>query len=105
MVRTDRHKYCVYSRGNQRESLVDLKNDPGELKDLATNPEYRNVLVEHRALLAKYGQQHNDPLVAELLAKNVQPRPFTAEANTPSQPEKKKKPGNTAKRIAETNAQ
>jgi arylsulfatase A-like enzyme len=105
MIRTGRYKYCVYSRGNQRESLADLQNDPGELKDLATNPDYRKVLLEHRALLAKFGQELNDPLVAEILANNVQPLPFTAEAAAPAKLEKKKKPGKKAKRIAETSAQ
>jgi choline-sulfatase len=78
MVRTDRYKYCIYSRGRQRESLVDLQADPGEANDLATAPEYRKVLLEHRALLARFGAEQNDSLVAELLADNVKPIPFTA---------------------------
>ena len=77
MVRTERYKYCVFSRGAQRESLVDLKADPGETEDLAANPASRRVLLEHRELLAGYGRKHNDALVAELLADNVKPRPFT----------------------------
>jgi arylsulfatase A-like enzyme len=76
MVRTERYKYCVYSRGVRRESLVDLKADPGETKDLATDPAFQRVLLQHRELLAGYGREHHDPLVAELLADNVKPRPF-----------------------------
>lgn len=68
MVRTDQYKYCVYNRGQQRESLVDMKADPS----------YRKVLLDHRELLTRFGQEHNDPLVAELLADNVKPIPFTA---------------------------
>lgn len=81
MVRTERYKYCVYSRGNQRESLVDLQSDPGEMVDLARDPKYREVLLQHRELLARFGKEQNDPLAAELLADNVKPIPFTAEAS------------------------
>lgn len=91
MVRTDRYKYCVYTRGRQRESLVDLRTDPGEMNDLATNPQFRPVLLEHRELLARFGQEHADPLVAELLADNVKPIPFAA-ADFPPKPSKTRKP-------------
>jgi arylsulfatase A-like enzyme len=80
MVRTDRYKYCIYSRGRQRESLVDLRSDPGETIDLATDPKYREVLLEHRRLLAQFGGEHNDPLVAELLADDAKPIPFPRQA-------------------------
>jgi arylsulfatase A-like enzyme len=79
MVRTARYKYCVYSRGERRESLVDLQADPGEMKDLARDPNHRQTLLEHRALLTTFGTEHNDPLIASLLANDVQPQPFTAE--------------------------
>lgn len=88
MVRTDRYKYCVYSRGKQRESLVDLQADPGETSDLAADPKYRTVLFEHRELLARFGQEHNDPLVAELLAGDVKPIPFSATSATEAVPPK-----------------
>ena len=81
MVRTERYKYCVYSRGNQRESLVDLQTDPGEMVDLARDPKYREVLLQHRELLGRFGKEHNDPLATELLAEDVKPIPFTAEAS------------------------
>lgn len=81
MVRTDRYKYCLYSRGNQRESLVDMHADPGEMQDLATDPAYRKVVLEHREMLVRFGQEHHDPLVATMLADNVKPIPFTAEAS------------------------
>jgi arylsulfatase A-like enzyme len=77
MVRTKRYKYCVYSRGRHRESLVDLENDPGEIKNLAGDPDYRMILLEHRALLARFGKEDHDPLVAKLLADDVKPIPFT----------------------------
>lgn len=76
MVRTDRYKYCVYNRGTQRESLVDMQADPGETTNLAVDPAYRSVLLEHRKLLAEFGEKYDDPLAAELLADDVKPIPF-----------------------------
>jgi arylsulfatase A-like enzyme len=80
MVRTERYKYCVYSHGNQRESLVDLQTDPGEMVNLATDPAHRKTLLQHRALLTQFGEEHHDPLIAELLADDVKPIPFDAAA-------------------------
>jgi len=76
MVRTERYKYCVYVHGEQRESLVDLINDPGEMVDLARDPGYRAVLLEHRERLRRFGREHNDELVETLLAQDVAPRAF-----------------------------
>jgi len=78
MVRTERFKYCVYSHGERRESLVDLDADPGEMKNLAGDPEYRKTLLEHRALLEKFAKEHNDPLAAALVADDVKPIPFAS---------------------------
>ena len=76
MVRTARYKYCVYSKGDRRESLVDMQNDPGEMTNLAANPEFHDVLLQHRALLLQFGKQNNDSLALKLLENNVQPMPF-----------------------------
>jgi arylsulfatase A-like enzyme len=76
MVRTDRYKYCVYVHGEQRESLVDLINDPGEMVDLARDPGYRTVLLEHRERLRRFGRTHGDSLVETLLDQDVAPRAF-----------------------------
>lgn len=78
MVRTERYKYCLYSRGQRRESLIDMQADPGELSDLAADPAAREILLAHRELLARFGREHSDPLVAEMLADDVKPIPFTA---------------------------
>lgn len=88
MVRTDRYKYCIYSHGTRRESLIDLENDPGETNDLAADPKYRDVILKHRELLAQFGKEHNDPLVAQLLADDVKPIPFTDDA--PERPKRKR---------------
>jgi arylsulfatase A-like enzyme len=78
MVRTERYKYCIYSRGVRRESLVDLQEDPGEMNNLAADAKYHEILLAHRLLLAQFGRTYKDPLVAELLADDVKPTPFTA---------------------------
>ncbi len=90
MVRTAQYKYCVYSRGNHRESLVDLQADPGETADLAADPNYRNMLLAHRELLERFAKEHNDALVAQLLADDVKPIPFSPTDSQPDTPKKKK---------------
>ncbi|HIL69353.1 MAG TPA: hypothetical protein EYG38_05830 [Verrucomicrobia bacterium] len=60
MLRSDRYKYCVYLEGVIRESLVDLKNDPGEMKNLAALPQYQPVLNKHRAYLQQWIVESND---------------------------------------------
>lgn len=94
MVRTERYKYCVYAYGEQRESLVDLQADPGELVDLARDPAQRKVLLEHRERLRKFAAEHNDILVPAMLADDVGPRPFplvTAPKKPKAQERAKKK--------------
>ena len=60
MVRSDRWKYCVYSEGTHRESLVDMVNDPAEMTNLARQKKYRKILMQHRAYLAEFGRKHGD---------------------------------------------
>jgi arylsulfatase A-like enzyme len=54
MVRTEDFKYAVYDIGEHRESLVDMKNDPHEMRNLARNPAYKIVLNRHRQILRTY---------------------------------------------------
>ena len=67
MVRTEDFKYAVYDLGKHRESLVDMKNDPYEMQNLARNPEYKRELKEHRALLRKYAEDTGDTEAVEIL--------------------------------------
>ncbi|MCF7973241.1 MAG: sulfatase-like hydrolase/transferase [Phycisphaerae bacterium] len=60
MVRSDRYKYCVYSEGQRRESLVDMKNDPGEMKNLAQDAAHRKALEQHRQYLIDWCRQYGD---------------------------------------------
>ncbi len=67
MVRSDRYKYCLYSEGQRRQSLVDMERDPGEMVNLADNPRFRDVLNRHRAFLKEHANRHNDRLALEML--------------------------------------
>ena len=60
MVRGQQYKYCAYSEGTHRESLVDLDRDPGEMKNLAPDPKFAGVLNEHRAMLAEWCAKTHD---------------------------------------------
>ena len=76
MIRTDRYKYCVYVHGQNRESLVDLAQDPGEMTNLARDPAHRSTLLALRERLRQWGAENHDPLVAVMLADDVPPREF-----------------------------
>ncbi|UCE46730.1 MAG: sulfatase-like hydrolase/transferase, partial [Phycisphaerales bacterium] len=67
MVRSDRYKYCLYSEGQRRESLVDMEKDPGEMVNQAGNPDFKAVLIRHRAYLKEHGERHNDRMALEML--------------------------------------
>jgi choline-sulfatase len=65
MLRTDRFKYCIYDSGTNREQLTDLKNDPGEMKNLAKIKRYKDVLDGHRWLLRQWVERTGDKIAAE----------------------------------------
>ena len=67
MLRTDRYKYCIYDSGANREQLTDLKNDPGEMKNLAGDAKFKGVLDEHRKLLAEWVKRTNDKIGAKYI--------------------------------------
>ncbi|MBI4876152.1 MAG: sulfatase-like hydrolase/transferase [Acidobacteria bacterium] len=54
MVRGQRYKYCVYNEGRNRESLVDLDQDPGEMVNLAGDAAHAKILARHREMLAEW---------------------------------------------------
>lgn len=68
MIRTERFKFCSYAYKDKREeSLVDMINDPGEMKNLAADMQYKDVLDRHRKLLAQWSKRSNDREAADFL--------------------------------------
>ena len=65
MLRTGRFKYCIYDSGKHREQLIDLKNDPGEMQNLAEVEDYKDVLNTHRQLLQGWVERTGDKIAAE----------------------------------------
>ena len=65
MLRTGRFKYCIYDSGKHREQLIDLKHDPGEMKNLAEVEDYKDVLHTHRQLLRGWVERTGDKIAAE----------------------------------------
>ncbi len=61
---TRRFMYAVYARGEPREFLADLDNDPGEMVNLAVDAKYRDVLARHRSLLRQWYTAHGERLDA-----------------------------------------
>jgi arylsulfatase A-like enzyme len=68
MVRSARYKYCIYSEGNDRESLVDIEFDPLEMVNEAKNPVYKEILEQHRAYLKEHAKQNNDVMALKILS-------------------------------------
>jgi len=64
MLRTDRFKYCAYDSGAHPEQLTDLRDDPGEMKNLAEVPAFQDVLNQHRQLLKDWVERTGDRIAA-----------------------------------------
>ncbi len=60
MLRTRNYKYTVHSIGENREQLFDLRHDPGEMYNLAGQPEARAILYHHRELLKEWIRKTDD---------------------------------------------
>jgi len=65
MLRTDRFKYCIFASDENREQLTDLKNDPGEMRNLAGIEQYKDVLDMHRRLLRRWIERTGDRIGAK----------------------------------------
>ena len=61
MLHTGRHKYALFDRGANREMLVDLKTDPGEMKNLAADAAHGKTLADHRRRLTAYLKKNRIP--------------------------------------------
>ena len=53
MIHDGRYKYSLHDKGANREMLIDLKTDPGEMKNLAADPAHNAVLTRLRKRLAE----------------------------------------------------
>lgn len=71
MVRSEKYKYWIYDEGDQRESLFDMENDPGEMNDLAINPAYRKEMDKHRRYLKKWAKKYKDPYLENNKSENI----------------------------------
>jgi choline-sulfatase len=60
MVRTARYKYIIYDSGEHPEMLFDLQEDPGEMKNLAEEERFKDVLADHRRRLARWIAETGD---------------------------------------------
>jgi len=60
MVRTEGYKYITY-RNDLVKQLFDMKNDPGEIRNLAASARYSSTLTEHQKLLRDFESKLDVP--------------------------------------------
>lgn len=70
MIRSQRYKYCAFDDPDSKESLVDMENDLGEMRNLVDDPEFQKVLAEHRRLLADWSKISGDDDASKYLRKD-----------------------------------
>ncbi|MFH1717898.1 MAG: sulfatase-like hydrolase/transferase [Planctomycetota bacterium] len=58
MVRTNRYKYMVFpgTGGEKLEMFFDVQTDPGEMKNLAGQPEFAAEIERHRKMLTQWNE-------------------------------------------------
>jgi arylsulfatase A-like enzyme len=67
MLRNGQFKYWIYNEGEEKETLYDLKNDPGEMVNLAKNPNYKAALQTCRTQLMEWATKNKDPYIKNLI--------------------------------------
>ena len=96
MVRTRRHKYMVFPRGEKTEMLFDMEADPLELKNLAGEAALAGELERHRKLLAQWRahtEESKHPLTPEAMVNAQQKRKAGRQQQTGKKKGQKKKAG------------
>ncbi len=58
MVRTKDYKYVLYESRRNREQLFDMHSDRGEMRNLAVENIYKNIIRQHRKLLRQWMEKH-----------------------------------------------
>ena len=58
MLRTQQYKYILYDKGRYREQLFDMSKDRGEMRNLAMENKYQQILDKHRKLLYEWMSLH-----------------------------------------------
>ncbi|MBB3700757.1 sulfatase-like hydrolase/transferase [Flammeovirga yaeyamensis] len=66
MVVSEDYKYFIFDKGENREQLFDIKNDPGELKNLSKDANYTKQLNRHRAYLREWIESSDDNFYLKL---------------------------------------
>lgn len=67
MLRNGQFKYWIYNEGEEKETLYDLKNDPGEMINLVNNPTFKSQLKKCRTQLMEWAIKNNDPYIKYLV--------------------------------------
>jgi hypothetical protein len=68
MLRDVRYKYCLYDQYANRESLVDMLDDPGETRNVAADPAFREALHGCRRKLREFCADTDDPFATNIPA-------------------------------------
>ena len=58
-LRTSRYKYVLYDKGRYREQLFDMEKDRGEMRNLAIEEKYKEILQQHREYLHSWMKLHH----------------------------------------------
>ena len=58
MLRTPQYKYVLYDTGTNREMLYDMQTDRGEMRNLAIEKKYADIVQQHRLLLTEWLKKH-----------------------------------------------
>lgn len=66
ILSSDGWKYCVWSRGERREQLFNLKEDSGETRNLITDPAANGHAIRLRQALAEWACATEDPFSAAM---------------------------------------
>ncbi len=77
MIRSPKFKYSVDGSADKYESLIDMENDPGEMKNLVDEPKFRNVLVAHREFLKEWNKVSDDKQGSEFVKETQGKSPLT----------------------------